>query len=241
MGESTPVIELRGIDFAYDHGPPVLRGVDLTLAAGDRIGLVGANGSGKTTLLHIVMGLLRPTSGAVRAFGRERRIEEDFHEVRERVGFVFQDPDDQLFCPTVAEDVAFGPFNLGWRRERVEAAVADTLAMLGLESFRDRVTHRLSFGEKKLVSLACVLAMQPEALLLDEPSAGLDTDVAARLIDILSANARTLLVVSHDDAFLEQVTKGRRRLREGRLLADEHRRQKGERPASNAWPVKADG
>ena len=153
----------------------------------------------------------------MRVFGRPRTAEKDFLEVRARIGLVFQDPEDQLFCPTVAEDVAFGPFNLGWRREKVEAAVKETLAELGLVGFEERVTHRLSFGEKRLVSLATVLAMQPEALLLDEPAAGLDSDVAERMVVVLNRLDLPMLVVSHDEAFLSRVATSRLLLRKGRV------------------------
>ena len=136
--------------------------------------LLGPNGCGKTTLLHLIVGLLRPSAGQIEAFGRQRMAEADFHEVRRRVGLLFQDADDQLFCPTVAEDVAFGPLNLGKSRDEVRRIVAGTLDSLGLAGYEHRVTYRLSGGEKRLVALATVLAMQPEVLLLDEPSGGLD-------------------------------------------------------------------
>jgi len=211
------LIELRDVVFRYDPERPVLDGLNLSLRRGDRVGLSGSNGSGKTTLLHIVMGLLRPESGRVIAFGRERRNEQDFQDVRTRIGLVFQDPEDQLFCPTVAEDVAFGPFNLGWGREEVEQAVRDTLAELGLEGFEERVTHHLSFGEKRLVSLATVLAMRPRALLLDEPTSGLDRDVRERIVAVLNGRDLPMLVVSHDDNFLARVASSRLVLRRGRV------------------------
>ena len=118
-----PLIELKDIVFSYDSGRTVLDGASLQLRPGERVGVTGANGSGKTTLLHLVVGLLKPQAGTVHAFGRERRDENNFQEVRARAGLVFQDPEDQLFCPTVAEDVAFGPFNLGWERERVPSGL----------------------------------------------------------------------------------------------------------------------
>jgi len=212
-----PLIHLRNISFSYMPGRPVLDGLNLEVRRGDRIGLTGANGSGKTTLLHLLVGLLKPSQGEVRIGGQARRKEEDFHDVRGRVGLLFQDPEDQLFCPTVAEDVAFGPFNLGRSRAEVEAVVRETLDDLGLRGFEDRVTYRLSFGEKRLVSLAAVLAMKPEALLLDEPTAGLDKHVFERITGILKRLDLTLLVVSHDETFLRQVTSSHLTLEQGRI------------------------
>jgi len=215
--DSAALIELKDLVFGYENGRTVLDGLNFRLMPGQRVGLVGSNGSGKTTLLHLIMGLLRPRSGTVAAFGRAREKEEDFHEMRTRIGLVFQDPEDQLFCPTVAEDVAFGPFNLGWERDKVESAVRDTLARLGLNGFENRITYRLSFGEKRLVSLASVLAMAPEALLMDEPTAGLDQVVVDRLVETLNDLDIPLLLVSHDEAFLETVATSRTRLEHGRI------------------------
>ena len=212
------LIKLEEIAFAYDAGRPVLDGVDLEIRTGQRIALTGRNGSGKTTLLHLIVGLLRPVSGRITAFGRERRTEADFHEVRCRAGLLFQDPDDQLFCPTVAEDVAFGPLNLGKSRAEVSGLLEGTLARLGLSGYEDRITYRLSGGEKRLVSLATVLAMQPDVLLLDEPTSGLDAKTEERLIDILRALPQAMLVVSHDRAFLEKVTQWEVSLDNGRLV-----------------------
>jgi cobalt/nickel transport system ATP-binding protein len=193
--------QLRGIHYAYDATPPILRGLDLQLVSGQRLGLVGPNGCGKTTLLHIMVGLQKPQAGEVHAFGRLRRTEADYREVRARAGLLFQDADDQLFCPTVAEDVAFGPLNLGKGRGEVREIVASTLAALGLEGFENRVTHKLSGGEKRLVSLAAVLAMQPDVLLLDEPTNALDSPTRERLIRTLQGLPQAMVIVSHDRDF----------------------------------------
>jgi cobalt/nickel transport system ATP-binding protein len=147
------------------------------------------------------VGLLRPSSGRIVAFGSERRVEADFHEVRRRAGYVFQDPDDQLFCPTVAEDLAFGPLNLGKSREEALATAERTLALLGLSAFRDRITHHLSGGEKRLVSLAAVMAMEPDVLLLDEPTTALDEGTTERLREILLDLPQAMVLVTHDPAF----------------------------------------
>ena len=154
-------INISGLEFSYSPDRPVLCGCDFRLEPAERVALTGANGSGKTTLLHLIVGLVRPSAGKIEVFGKERREEADFFEVRQRIGLLFQDSDDQLFCPTVAEDVAFGPLNLGVKREQVHEIVSQTLADLGLGGYENRITYQLSSGEKRLAALATVLAMQP--------------------------------------------------------------------------------
>lgn len=146
---NAPFFELQEITFAYPGRPAVLNGAAFQVDDLDRIALVGPNGSGKSTLLHVMVGLLRPQAGEIKAFGRPRHREADFAEVRERAGLLFQDSEDQLFCPTVMEDVAFGPLNLGKSRAEVTEIVRRTLAQLGLQGYEDRITHRLSGGEKR--------------------------------------------------------------------------------------------
>ena len=214
------MLELTDIHFGYPGHAPVLRGASLRVGAGERIALVGANGSGKSTLLRIALGLIRPASGTVQAFGQPRRTERDFHEVRRRVGLVFQDPDDQLFCPTVAEDIAFGPLNLGKSRAEALHMVDDVLECLALSHLRDRVTHHLSGGEKRLVTLATVLVMRPEVLLLDEPTNALDPVNAARLRDILCALPQAIVVVSHDPDFRAALAPRTLHLRDGQVQPD---------------------
>lgn len=220
MSESEIVVKLRNVHFSYGPDRPVLRGCDFALRAGQRVALRGANGSGKTTLLHLIVGLVRPVSGTLEVFGRPRREETDFHEVRRRVGLLFQDADDQLFCPTVGEDVAFGPLNLGVPRDAVRRRVDETLDMLGLSGYAPRVTYRLSGGEKRLAALAAVLAMRPEVLLLDEPAAGLDEVSTERLIAVLRGLPQTMLIVSHDREFLRRVASRWVGLRDG-FVVDE--------------------
>ncbi len=212
-----PLLHFDEVGFSYDGARPVLCEASFQLRPGERVALVGSNGSGKTTLLHLAVGLLRPDEGRVVAFGRARESEKDFREVRAAVGLLFQEPEDQLFCPTVEEDVAFGPLNLGKSPEQARRTARRTLASLGLEGYADRVTYKLSEGEKRLVSLATVLAMEPEALLLDEPTAGLDRDIVEHLLDILNDQEVAILAVSHDTDFLGQVTERTLRLRDGRL------------------------
>ncbi|KHQ50225.1 energy-coupling factor ABC transporter ATP-binding protein [Mameliella alba] len=212
------MIELDDLHFAYPGQPPVLNGASMRLGPGERLSLTGPNGAGKSTLLRMILGLQRPTSGTVTIFDQARSREKDFHEVRRRIGLVFQDPDDQLFCPTVAEDVAFGPLNLGKSRDEALAVVEQTLMVLDLLHLRDRVTHKLSGGEKRLVTLATVLAMSPEVLLLDEPTNALDPENQARLTEIIDALPLPILLVSHDPAFRERIAPCALELREGRLV-----------------------
>lgn len=213
------LIELKDICFAYPGQAPVLDGASLTLSAGQRLSLTGPNGAGKSTLLRITLGLQKPTSGTVSVFGQARSQEADFHEVRRRVGLVFQDADDQLFCPTVAEDIAFGPLNLGKSRDEALAIVDRVLSDLELMHLKNRITHKLSGGEKRLVTLATVLAMDPEALLLDEPTNALDTKNETRLLEILQALPQAILLVSHSPAFREALAPDQLDLRDGRLVA----------------------
>lgn len=189
----------------------------LELNEGERIGLTGPNGAGKSTLLHLIVGLLKPEAGQVKVFGTPRVSESDFHSVRQRVGLVFQDPDDQLFCPTVAEDIAFGPLNLGRSQDEALSIVERTLERLALSSLRDRITHQLSGGEKRLVSLATVLAMEPSVLLLDEPTNALDEPARENLIRILNDLPQAMVVVTHDADFRGRVTTHQSRVDHGRL------------------------
>ena len=201
---SAPLMRLRQIRFDYPDRA-VFSQVDFDLHVGERVALVGPNGAGKSTLMQLMVGLHRPAAGRIEAFGRERCCEADFREVRARAGLLFQDSDDQLFCPTVLEDVAFGPLNLGRSQDEAAAIAHATLGELGLADFTERVTHRLSGGEKRLVALATVLAMQPEVLLLDEPTNGLDEGTERRLLDHLEALPMAMVFVSHDRRLVERL------------------------------------
>ncbi|GAB6183506.1 energy-coupling factor ABC transporter ATP-binding protein [Thermodesulfovibrio hydrogeniphilus] len=211
-----PIIRLRNITFSYE-GRKVFDDLNFDLYEGERVGLIGPNGSGKTTLLYIIMGLLKPQRGLVEIFGKIRQTEKDFSEVRQKIGLLFQDSDSQLFCPTVKEDVAFGPLNLGKTKAEASKIVHDTLELLGLKGFENRVTFKLSGGEKKLVALATVIAMKPICYLLDEPSAGLDETTVEKLIDYLKNQANTYLIVSHDKKFIESATEKIYNLKDGQL------------------------
>ncbi|MEF3168953.1 MAG: energy-coupling factor ABC transporter ATP-binding protein [Deltaproteobacteria bacterium] len=197
------LIEIRDLCFSYTIERKVFNGLDFTLMRGERIGITGPNGAGKSTLLYLIMGLLKATSGEIRVFKHLRKEERDFTEVRQRIGLLFQDSDDQLFCPTVEEDIAFGPLNLGKSQQEAMTIVRETCERLGLSGFERRITHRLSGGEKRLVALATVMAMNPECLLLDEPTTGLDAATTERFLRYLKESADTYVIVTHDRGFLK--------------------------------------
>ncbi|MBF0379956.1 MAG: ABC transporter ATP-binding protein [Magnetococcales bacterium] len=199
------LIKLTAVSFSYIPDKPVISGLDFELCNAERIALSGANGAGKSTILKIMVGLLQPDGGVVEAFGRVRTKERDFYEVRSRAGLLFQDADDQLFSPTVIEDVRFGPLNQGLSQTNADIKAHQALQIVGLSGFEDRVAHKLSGGEKRLVALATVLAMEPEVLLLDEPTAGLDNKTMARLVGILEDLPQAMVIISHDQNFLKKL------------------------------------
>jgi cobalt/nickel transport system ATP-binding protein len=211
------LIALRNVTFGYEAARPVLRNAALEIRPGDRAALAGRNGAGKTTLLYLLVGLLRPQAGHVEAMGRTCRHEEDFVAVRRRVALLFQNSEDQLFCPTVLEDVAFGPLNLGQPPAEARQSAMDALAQLGMSDFAERVTHHLSVGEKKLVALATILSMKPSVLLLDEPTAGLDENAVERVVALLNGLDAAWLVISQDHDFLARVTSRRLTLADGAI------------------------
>jgi cobalt/nickel transport system ATP-binding protein len=172
-------------------------GVDLTVRRGERVALLGPNGAGKTTLVLQLNGVLLPGAGQVKVAGLPV-APQHLREIRRRVGIVFQDPDDQLFMPTVAEDVAFGPANLGLRGAELDTRVKAALCAVGMEGYADRPPHHLSFGQRRRVAVATVLAMEPEILVLDEPSSNLDPAARRELADILTGLDITTLMVTHD-------------------------------------------
>ncbi len=211
------IIEIKDLWFSYDHGPEVLKGLDLVVHRGQRVGIMGPNGAGKSTLFLLMLGFLKPQQGMIKIFGKDLRQETDFQAIRGRVGLLFQDSEDQLFCPTVEEDLAFGPLNLGLSRQQVEQVVEDTLRMLGISHLRQRHTHRLSGGEKRLVALGSVLSMRPEILLLDEPVTGLAPEPRDRIKNYLLNSDLTCVIISHEEEFLREVSVTCYRLQQGRL------------------------
>ena len=201
-----PIFALEHISFTYPGGRQVFRDMDFALYPDRKIGLYGPNGSGKTTFFRLIMGLAAPQEGRILFHGRPLETEKDFRELRCKVGLVLQHAEDQLFCPTVLEDVAFGPLNLGCTQDEARDRAASTLERLGLAGFENRLTHRLSGGEKKLVSLATVLVMEPEALLLDEPTNGLDPEARQRIIGVLKTLPTARIIISHDWDFLAETS-----------------------------------
>ena len=194
---STPVLDLQGVAFAYPDGHQALHGVDLHVHQGERVALLGPNGAGKTTLVLHLNGILMPGLGSVSVSGLPV-TKENLLEVRRRVGIVFQDPDDQLFMGTVRQDVGFGPANLGLKGDALEACVQHALEQVGMAEYADRPPHHLSFGQRRRVAVATVLAMAPEVLVLDEPSSNLDPASRRELADILRSLDVTVLMVTHD-------------------------------------------
>jgi cobalt/nickel transport system ATP-binding protein len=221
METNSLIINLRDISFSYSDDKTVLDHLSFQLRQGERIGLVGPNGSGKTTFFYLIMGLLRPSSGSIELFGKSVQREKDFREARRRIGLLFQDPDDQLFSPTVLEDVAFGPLNLGKSPEEAREITMETLAKLDLLGFENRVTYKLSGGEKRLVSLATVLAMDPEVLLLDEPTNGLDEETEEKITGILKGLDISCIFISHNLDFLSETTNRIFAMAQGKISMDE--------------------
>lgn len=220
--DTSSIINLEDITYSYpDSDVKVLDHLRLEIKRGDRLGMMAPNGSGKTTLLHTIMGLCKPDSGTIKVFGKVLQKERDFLEVRSKVGLLFQDSDDQLFCPTVLDDVAFGPLNLGFSQQAAIDTARKILERLDIQRFEQSVTHRLSGGQKRLVALAAVLAMEPEVLLLDEPTSGLDSKVKAKLIHILNSLDISYFVISHEFDFVSAVTDRIYSMENGRVLTDD--------------------
>ncbi|AKT50502.1 cobalt ABC transporter ATP-binding protein [Arsenicicoccus sp. oral taxon 190] len=217
-------LDVSRLAFAYPDGRQVLFGVDLQVAPGERVALLGPNGAGKTTLLLHLNGILGAVSGgtgtgAVTVAGVPLR-RESLADVRRRVGIVFQDPDDQLFMPTVGDDVAFGPHNLGLRGAELDERVRWALAQVGMQDVVDRPPHHLSFGQRRRVAVATVLAMQPDVLVLDEPSSNLDPASRRELSEILTSLDVAMLMVTHDLPYALQLCPRSLLLDDGRIVAD---------------------
>ena len=216
---TAPVLDVRGLAYAYPDGHQALFGVDLHVHRGERVALLGPNGAGKTTLVLHLNGILTPGRGAVAVSGLpvEKR---NLTEIRRRVGVVFQDPDDQLFLGTVRQDVAFGPANLGLRGAALDARVMHALDLVGMADFVDRPPHHLSFGQRRRVAVATVLAMEPEILVLDEPSSNLDPASRRELADILRSLDVTVLMVTHDLPYALELCRRSVVLSDGVVVAD---------------------
>ncbi|MFJ4469170.1 ATP-binding cassette domain-containing protein [Streptomyces sp. NPDC089424] len=202
MSEAAPLVALRDVSFAYEDGPAVLTGLDFEVREGRALALLGRNGSGKTTLMRLLSGGLRPRAGELTVDGGTVSYDrKGLTRLRTTVQLVVQDPDDQLFAASVAQDVSFGPLNLGLADSEVRARVAQALAALDIAALADRPTHLLSYGQRKRTAIAGAVAMRPRVLILDEPTAGLDPDGQERLLatlDGLRASGTTVVMATHD-------------------------------------------
>jgi cobalt/nickel transport system ATP-binding protein len=213
-----PAVAVRGLTYCYPDGTPALRGIELTVRAGERVALVGPNGAGKSTLLLHLNGMLRG-HGEVAVCGVPV-TDKTLRRVRALVGLVFQNPDDQLFSPTVAEDVAYGPLYMGLPKDEIRERVTRALAAVEMSGFEDRMPHHLSIGQKKRIALATVLSMDPAVLALDEPSAGLDPRARRTLVHLLNTLPQTLIASTHDMRLVREVFDRMVIMEEGRILAD---------------------
>lgn len=211
-----PALHLKDLHFSYPDKPDVLQGLDLLVRTGERVGLIGPNGAGKTTLFLIACGILKPASGQVFLHGRPVAS----GQFNPEVALVFQKSDDQLFCPSVWDDVAFGPRNMSLSPAQVEQRVREAMTAVGAEKLAARPVHHLSEGEKRIVSIAGALAMHPRTLIYDEPSAGLDIRSRRRLISILQESAQTVLIASHDLELILEVCNRVVLMDQGMIVAD---------------------
>ena len=215
----TAVIAIDNLSFSYPDGQQALKDICLSINKGDSVAIIGPNGAGKSTLVLHLNGILRSQNGAVKVFGRPVD-EANLRWVRSRVGLVFQDPDDQLFSPTVFDDVAFGPINMNWREEEVNRAVSKALKWVGLTGYEKRSSHHLSLGEKKRAAIATVLSMSPELLILDEPSSNLDPGAKWSLVKLLKGLPVTRLIISHDLEMVRALCDRSVIFNKGRIIAD---------------------
>jgi cobalt/nickel transport system ATP-binding protein len=212
------VLQVHDLHFSYHDGLAALRGVSFEMCAGEKVALVGPNGAGKSTLMLHLNGILSG-HGTV-TVGGDPLTRDNLPAIRAMVGLVFQNPDDQLFSPTVFEDVAFGPLHMGLPMDEIESRVKSALEAVRMSSFRDRLSHHLSVGEKKRIAIATVLSMDPQILVLDEPSAGLDPRARRTLINLLRELPITMLVSTHDMRLVEELFPRTIVMDEGQIVAD---------------------
>ena len=214
----TVALRVSDLTYTYPDGSSALNGIDLEVGDGERVAILGPNGAGKTTLVLQLNGILTPTSGTV-TVGGTPVTKPNLRDIRRRVGIVFQDPDDQLFMPTVREDVAFGPHNLGLRGGELDQRVDEALDAVGMRAHADRAPHHLSFGQRRRVAVATVLSMRPDLLVLDEPSSNLDPAARRELAEILFSLPITMLIVTHDLPYALQLCPRSIVLNHGRVAA----------------------
>ena len=215
-GDAQPVLTVSRLCFSYADKPDVLKSIDLEVMAGERVGLIGPNGAGKTTLFLVICGVLKPAVGDISLLGKPV-VSGKFNP---EVALVFQNPDDQLFCPSVKDDVAFGPQNMGLSKEEIEARVAEALSTVGGSKLAERPAHHLSEGEKRIISIAGVLAMRPKLIIYDEPSANLDIRSRRRLIRLLQSSPETIMIAAHDLELVLEVCDRVVLIDDGSIVAD---------------------
>lgn len=213
------IIRVRNLDYIYPDGTKALKGMDLDIFKGESVGLIGPNGAGKSTLLLHLNGILKGRPGSVEVLGMKVE-EKNLINIRQKVAIVFQQPEDQLFMPTVFDDVAFGPINAGYSKERVKGKVKEALKGVRMEDYEKRCSHHLSFGEKKRISLATVLSMEPEILILDEPTSNLDPRARRHLIKLLRNLNLTKIVAGHDLELILDICPRVILLNEGKIVAN---------------------
>ena len=221
-----PILEIKDLAFAYPDGNQALFGVNLRIEEGERVALLGPNGAGKSTLVMHMNGIHPTAHGSIHIAGQlvDAKDKDSLKKIRAKVGIVFQDPDDQLFMPTVGEDVAFGPYNMGLRGEQLEKVVTESLTKVGMLEYKDRPPHHLSFGQRRRVAVATVLAMNPEILVLDEPSSNLDPASRRELAEILNSLQITLIMVTHDLPYAAELCERSVILSGGIIVADDKTR-----------------
>lgn len=218
-GTVDKVLDIEALSFSYEKKIPILRGISLTAFSGENIGLIGANGAGKSTFLKLLVGLELHFSGSIEVAGHSMCAKELPH-IREHVGYVFQDSDSQLFMSTVEEDVAFGPENYGLSQEEVSRRVENALRRVHIEHIREKQVYKLSGGEKKLAAIATILSMEPDLILMDEPSVALDPRNRRNLISIVNEIPSTKLIASHDLDFIRKTCHRTVLLYDGQIHAD---------------------
>lgn len=217
-------LETKNLSFTYPDGTKALKNVNIQIKKGEKIAIIGPNGAGKSTLFSHFNGLSEPTSGHVEIEGEKIVFTRDeLLKVRQKVGIVFQDPNDQLFAPTVKEDVAFGPMNLGLDYDEVKNRIKESLEMVGMSGFEDKTPHHLSGGQQKRVAIAGIIAMKPEIMILDEPTAGLDPEGVDKVLNILNKlndEGMSIVISSHDIEMINQFADRIFVLYDGEIIAE---------------------
>lgn len=218
--DSSFAIKVENLSYRYPDGKFALQNVSFEVKKGESVALMGPNGAGKTTLFLTLNGLLEPTGGNIFIFGTKIDGKKSVRNVRNRLGIVFQNPDDQLFCPTVFDDVAFGPLNLDLPSDEIKKRVKESLAAVDMSGFENRISHHLSLGEKKRISLATILAMRPEIILLDEPSSNLDPRSRRKMIETIKNLQATKIIATHDLKMALELCERGIIMDDGRIVAD---------------------